>query len=427
MDNSGTQKVGAEAAFVQKGKRPRVLHAVTSAMGLCLMRGQPEFLRQAGFEVTLISAPASDQERTFSPEDACWVTVAIQREIAPFQDLRALWHLWRLMRRVRPDLTNVSTPKGGLLGGIAAWLTGVPCRFYTLRGLRLETSAGWRHRVLLLWERVACRCAHRVICVSESVRGKAVASGLVAAADAVVLGTGSSNGVDAKRFAPTPQLLARAAKVRKDCGIPADAPVVGFVGRLTRDKGLVELVAAYSQLSERFPALRLMLVGEFEDGDPVPENLRRRVETDPQIVHARFAADPAPWYHAMDVLALPSHREGFPNVVLEAGAAGKPVVAAAATGTVDAVLDGVTGRLIPVGDARALAKALAALLTNKPLAAAMGRAGRERVLREFRPEIIWSALVGEYRRMLEARGLVSQETAARKQGKPLAMVIGANS
>jgi len=310
---------------------------------------------------------------------------------------------------------SVSTPKAGLLGGLAAWLSRVPCRVYVLRGLRGETSRGARRFLLFFFERVACRMAHRVICVSESLREQAIRFGIVAPERAVVLGEGSSNGVDASRFAPTPERVRQAAALRISFGIPHDAPIVGFVGRFTRDKGIKDLLQSFSFLRESFPGLRLLLVGEFEKGDDVPADIRNQIFADPRIICTGFVRDPAPYYHVMDILALPSRREGFPNVVSEAHAAGKPVVGASATGIVDAVRDGIDGILVPVGDSRALAEAIAGLLRQPQLARKMGHAGRERAEREFRPQRIWAALLEEYSRLLHERGLPAPRKTASTQ------------
>jgi len=271
--------------------------------------------------------------------------------------------------------------------------------------VRGETSQGARRFFLLFFEHLACRLAHRVICVSESLRQKAISCGVVAPDCAVVLGGGSSNGVDVSWFAPTPERLGQASALRTSLGIPRDAAVAAFVGRFTRDKGIQDLLQAFSFLRESFPGLRLLLVGEFEKGDAVSAAIRNQVLADPQIICTGFVHDSAPYHHLMDVLALPSHREGFPNVVLEAHAAGKPIVGAHATGTIDAVSDGIDGILVPVADAQALAKAIAGLLRHPQLAREMGHAGRERVEREFHPRRIWIALLEEYSRLLHERGL----------------------
>ncbi len=378
------------------------------------MRGQLEFLREAGFEVMVITSPGEDLDAAGHSEGIKIHAVLMAREISPWRDLKSLLRLYRVIRCLRPSITNVGTPKAGLLGGIVASLTRVPCRFYTLRGLRCETATGSKLRILLLSERIACMCAHRVICVSESLRQKAVALGIVNPHRTLVLGSGSSNGVDASRYSFTPELLNRASELRQRLKIPLDAQVVGFVGRLTRDKGIIELVKAFSRLCETSLDVWLLLVGEFENGDPLPPDIRREIETNPKIIRTGFVPEATVYNHLMDVLALPTYREGFPNAVLEAHAAGKPVVATRATGVVDAVIDGVTGILVSVGDAEALAKGLEMLLTNKHSAAAMGSAGRERVQREFQQERIWKALAQEYSHLLSARGLPRPETESHR-------------
>lgn len=383
----------------------RVLYVLTSSLSVRLIRGQLDYLRKAGFEPTLVSSSGEELASAHVLEGIQTVSVPMVREISPCRDLLSLWWLRRVIHHLRPTITNVATPKAGLLGGISAWVCRVPCRFYILFGLRCETTTGFKRRLLLLTERIACLCAHRVICVSESLRQKALALGIVDAGRTLVLGSGTNNGIDAGRFAPTAELLRRAGQLRQQLGIPPEAPVVGFVGRLTRDKGVSELLEAYSRLRGCFPELRLLLVGDLEKGDPLPVEIRRYIESEPQIIHPGFVQNPALYYHVMDVLALPTHREGFSNVVLEAHAAGKPVVATRATGVVDTVVEAVTGILVPIGDAEGLANALALVLKDKVLAARMGNAGRERVRSEFQQERIWEALAQEYSQLLRAKGL----------------------
>ncbi len=386
--------------------RPGILYAGTSPLSVqWFLRGQLGHLREAGFDVTVVTAPGEGLDEARLSEGVETIAAPMVRSISPGRDLVALWRLWRIVGRLRPAITNVGTPKAGLLAGLAAWLSRVPCRVYTLHGLRLETVRGPMRPVLWMAEWIACHAAHRVICVSESVRRKALALDLVAPERAVVLGAGSCNGVDESRCAPGPEISRRARELRHNLGIAAVAPVVAFVGRLTRDKGIPELVDAFSRLRAAFPDLRLLLVGDFEDGDPIDPVLRRNIEAHPGIVRTGFVRDVYPYYHVADMLVLPTLREGFPNVVLEAHAAGKAVVATRATGVVDAVADGVDGILVPIGDPAALAEAVALLLRDPALAARMGRAGRERVLRHFRQQDVWDALLREYVGLLGASGL----------------------
>ena len=365
------------------------------------LAGQLRHLNNAGFQVTVLTR-RDDTIETFAAEQrAAFIPIAFEREISLLRDFRALWQLWRAFRRLAPDISHVGMPKAGLLGGLAAWLAGVPCRVYTLHGLRLETARGGRLLLLAFLERLACRLAHRVVCVSESVRSRAVKLRLVEPSKAVVLGSGSANGVDLKAYEDTEVLATAARRKREELGIPQTAPVIGFVGRLTRDKGVPELVAAFQTLREAYPELWLLLLGPLEEGDPVPDGVRRAIERDPRILAPGFAERPIAYYHLMDILALPSYREGFPAVVLEAAAAGKPVVGTRATGTVDAVAEGETGLLVPSGDVRALSQALSRLLDDPALAARLGQAARERVQREFENQRSWQELVSFYRQFFE--------------------------
>jgi len=386
--------------------RPRLVIAVNSSIAIGFLQGQLEYFQNRGFDATVLSPDRRKGEwEVARPEGVPIIEVPMEREISPIRDLVSFWRLWCVMRALCPAVTNVGTPKAGLLGGFAAWLNRVPCRFYTLHGLRFETTKGLKRRLLIYAERLACRFAHRVICVSQSVREKAIASGLTSREQTVVFGSGSCNGVDASRFAATPGMMRRAAELRRQLGIPAEAPVVIFVGRLTCDKGIPELMDAFLRLGNQFPDLRLLLVGCFEDEDSLPVYTRKSLETHSHVIFAGAVKDTAPYYAIADVLVLPSHREGLPTVVLEAHAAGKPVVGALATGIVDLVVDGETGLLFPVGDVPALAEALARLISDRALASKLGLAGQERVKREFQQEQIWEALHREYLGLLQMKEL----------------------
>ena len=392
-------------------ERPRLLFVVSSSLAVGYLQGQLQYFQNKGFDVTVLAPKTRKGEwEVPRPEGIPFLEVPMEQEIAPLRDLASLWRLWCTFRKLRPVVSNVGTPKAGLLGGIAAWLNRVPCRIYTLHGLRFETTKGLKRRILIYAERLACYFAHRVICVSESVREKAIAAGLASPKRMAVLGPGSCNGVDASRFAATPELMSRAAELRCQLGIPPEAPVVAFVGRLTRDKGIPELMEAFLRLDKQFPDLHLLLVGCFQNGDPVPADTRRCVETHPRVIFAGAVQDTAAYYAIADVVVLPSHREGLPMVVLEAHAAGKPVVGAAATGIVNIVLNGETGLLFPVGDAQALATALAKVIADKSLARKLGAAGQDRVKREFQQERIWEALYREYLELLQSRAAPASRT-----------------
>ena len=382
--------------------RPRLVFVLNSSIAIGFLQGQLEYFQSTGFDVTVLCPERRDGEwEVVRPENARLLELPMERAISPLRDVLSLWRLCKVFRALRPTVTNVGTPKAGLLGGFAAWLNRVPCRFYTLHGLRFETARGFRRQLLIFAERMACRFAHRVVCVSQSVREKAIACGLMDRERSVVFGAGSCNGVDASRFAPTPERIRRAAELRHHFRIPVQAPVVLFVGRLTRDKGIPELLQAFLQLDKRFPDLRLLLVGSFESGDPLPIDVRKCLEANDRVILAGAVKDPAPYYAMADILVLPSHREGLPTVILEGQAAGKPVIGASATGIVDLLVDGETGLLFPVGDASALAEAMALLLDDKDLASKLALAGQDQIKRNFQQQQIWESVRREYLQVLQ--------------------------
>jgi glycosyltransferase involved in cell wall biosynthesis len=397
----------------------RILIAVTSPMSWVFFMGTGGMLRDAGYEPILVSSPGEQLNLVGRDAGVRCAAIPMRREIAPLHDLLSLWRFCRLMHRVRPMLTDIGTPKAGLLGGLAAWLLGVPCRIYTLYGLRLETTTGLKRILLTITERVSCACAHRVICVSPSLRQRVIELKLVPAAKSTVVASGSIRGIDVQRFSPQVRDLEQNESLARSLGISPAAPVIGYVGRLTRDKGIRELITAFSRLRGKWPGLRLLLVGDLEDGDPVEPIVCQQMESDPAIVHIGFLADTAPYYGLMDVLVLPSYREGLGYTALEAQACGLPVVTTNATGAVDSVVDGVTGFHVPAGDWIALADRIDKLLCDPQLRLRMGQRGRERVVREFRHEVVEQALIEEYARLLDCRvGQHFQQRAASPAGIP---------
>lgn len=283
---------------------------------------------------------------------------------------------------------------------IGARIVGVPHRVYMLRGLRLETERGAKREILGAAERIAVACAHEVICVSPSLRDRFVASGYATSAKCRVLGSGSSNGIEVERFAATPERKREAAALRVELGIPVDAPVVGFIGRPVADKGIAELLAAFRIVLERFPAARLVLVGAGFANDHYAPEIEQALRDTPNVVLVGRVEEPAPYYAMMDVLAFPSHREGFPNAILEAAAASVPTVGARATGVVDGLVDGQTGLLVGVRAERELATGLIRYLESPDLRSKHGAAARERAVKEFSREIVWSRWNDEYRRLI---------------------------
>ncbi len=367
--------------------------------------GQIGFLKQRGFEVHACSSPGEYLRRFAEREQIPVHAVEMSRRITPFRDLVSLGRLWRRLRKLRPQIVHAHTPKAGLLGMLAARLAGVPVRVYTIHGLPLMTARGIKLSIHRWTEKLSCRLSHQVFCVSPSIREVTLAEGLCPADKVKVLLAGSCNGVDCEnRFNPTriPEQTRR--ELRASLGICPSAPVIGFVGRVVRDKGVVELTAAWQRLREEFPKSHLVLVGPFEARDPLPPQTEIALRRDRRVHLVGMVSDTSPLLSIVDVCVLPSYREGLPNVPLEASAMQIPVVATRIPGCVDAVRDGTTGTLVPPYDVPALVEAIARYLKDPELRQRHGRAGRQWVLRDFQPEAIWKALCREYERLLRENG-----------------------
>ena len=387
-----------------RGRRARVALVTTIPASLGFFGGQPAAFREHGYDVHAVASPGPELAIFAEREGVRAWPVTMTRQITPPRDLVALARLVTTFARMRPDIVHASTPKGGLLGMLAARLTFRPVRIFHIHGLPHETRTGVSRALLVGSTRVAAALADRVICVGPSVRDAAVGDGIVRRDKTVVLAHGSANGVDAlgrfdpDRLGPDPRRAGR-----EQLGLDPAGRIVGFVGRLAHDKGLDDLVGAWRTLRETDPDLRLLIVGPAEPDDPLAPATMAALHADDRIILTGPVIDPAAAMAAMDVLVLPTYREGLGLVLIEAGAMRVPVVATAVTGCVDAVIDGVTGMLVPPHAPDRLATAIARYLADPDLRARHGNAGRERALHDFDPAAIRAATVALYDDLLAAR------------------------
>lgn len=319
--------------------------------------------------------------------------VAIPRKIRPLADVLALFRLWRIFRSSRFDCVHSIMPKAGLLSMLAAAAAGVPVRFHTFTGQVWATRTGLARRFLMLMDRLIARLATNVLTDSLSQRDFLIANGIVKAGKISVLGNGSIVGVDPLRFAPDPEARKQG---RRDLGIGTGDFVFLFVGRLNRDKGVTDLLQAFAEISHRHSAAHLLLVGPDEDGYDarianLPEALRQRVH------RVGFTSQPERCMAVSDVICLPSYREGFGSVLIEAAAGGLPAVASRIYGISDAVVDGVTGILHEPGNVAEIVQGMLKLAEDQPLRSKMGAAARARAVEDFSEKLLTTAFRDFYR------------------------------
>lgn len=378
---------------------PRLLFAATSDESLLFLDGFPAYLRDRGWDVHVVSDPGPRLERAGRVPGVTAHALPMRRNPAPLADLLALFAWLRLLGRVKPDIVFAGTPKASLLAVVAAAVKRTPVRVYHVLGLRLESATGAGRRLLKSMELLTSRCATHVLAVSPSLADALAREGVVDRDRVAVLGAGSSHGVDAERFSPEAVARERAAS-RERLGLLPDDVLVGFVGRLNADKGLEALAGAIALLGD-LTRLHFVIVGEIDRTNAADT---ATLSSAPRVHVVGAAADPLPFYAAMDLLCLPTLREGMPNVVLEASACEIPVVTTDATGAVDSVVADVTGLVVPVGDARALAAALRRLALSPDERARLGKAGRSRMVSDFARDDVWSGQEAYLRKLLGTAG-----------------------
>lgn len=379
---------------------PKILLAVTADRSLGIQRGFPNYLAEKGWDVHVVSSsgPAQELHRRTYPK-VTYHNIQMVRAPRPLKDLVSLMRWVALLIKLRPDIISVGTPKAGLLGSLAARITRVPIRVYMLHGLRHEGLQGFKRTVYKLLERVTVASAHHVLAVSASVKDTAVAEKLGKSLRFDVVGQGSANGVDVLRYTVSDGSRMKARRSRWPNN--PSLPVIGFVGRIHPDKGIKLLAEAVTHLIAQRQPGRLLVIGG-SDG-PQSESMKA------QLIGSGFPVEftgpvgnMEEYYPLIDILSLPTMREGFPTVVLEAAAAGIPTVATSATGIADAIIDGETGSISYTRDSFEYATKLCSLLSDPDFRIKLGETAKARVENHFATEIVWRNQYQYYQTLFES-------------------------
>jgi glycosyltransferase involved in cell wall biosynthesis len=360
------------------------------------LRQQAAATAAAGHEVVLISSGGAEADWLRAIPGIRFQEIDIPRKISPWRDLRALWQLYALFRRESFDIVHSTTPKAGMLCAIAGWLARIPVRLHTFTGQAWVEMRGAARQAAKRGDWLTGHLDTLCYADSASQRDFIVSEGVCRANRIRVLGAGSLAGVDLARFDPGQWSAARAAALR-DLGIPPGFRVITFIGRLTRDKGLAELTKAFNAVRQRVPSV-LLLIGpaETEDG-----SLTHAATTgqDADVRMIGYSPEPQRYLAISDLLCLPSYREGFGNVVIEAASMGVPAVGTDIVGLRDAIVNGETGLLVPPKDAASLADAMLTLLTDESRRLAMGEQARRRAVSEFDAAKVNAGVIEESSRL----------------------------
>lgn len=396
------------APAVSVGRRV-ILLGTTVHFQLRYHAGLVEKLTEEGWHVHVVSSDGAWLERMSQVEHVVVHVVDMAREPSVWSDARALLEWLTILRRVRPDISFIGTPKAALLGNIASSVLGVPTRIYELHGLRLEGATGVGRHLLTLIERITCTLATRVVAVGPSLAQAAVAARVVKPSRVEVLGAGSPNGVPVEEIGRASRDAARLAELRTAHGIRADELVIVYVGRIARDKGIDVLLSAGTLLAGAGHVVRTILVGPVED-EAVRDQVAKTERTSHRVTLVGEADNVADYLGIATVFCLPTKREGLPTVVLEAFAARVPVVSTRATGVVDLVRHEETGLLSDIGDPVGMSLNIARIASDANLRASLTANAHNLVTREFDTKLVHKRYLDyleaceDHRRRTSSRG-----------------------
>ena len=355
-----------------------------------------ELREEEGYEVVAVSSPGPAMQDIEEREGVRTAAVAMERRMAPLKDLVSLWRLIRVFRREKPRMVHSITPKAGLLCMVAAWMCRVPVRVHTFTGLVFPTASGITKKILMFTDRLTCACATHVVPEGEGVKTD-LENHRITRKPLRVLGHGNIRGIDLAHYDRTPGVKARAAEIRRD-----NLFTFIFIGRLVGDKGINELVEAFSRLNKELPASRLILVGGREpELDPLRPETAAEIDRNPAIEDVGRQADVRPWLAAADALVFPSYREGFPNVVIEAGAMGLPSIVTDINGSREIIIDGKNGIIIPPRDTDALYNAMRTFVKDSMLTHRLASQARELAASRYEQSFVRRCLKDFYRQILQ--------------------------
>lgn len=379
-------------------ERKKIIRACTAAKSLYLIEEVLPKLKQQ-YNVLLLSSPGPGLNATCAKYGMKGFAINMERHISIFKDFMSLLRLIKLFRKEKPQMVHSITPKAGLLCMTAAWLARVPVRIHTFTGLIWPTATGYIRSILMTTDKLTCTFATHVIPEGEGVKNDLLTYGITKK-PLEVLGYGNVKGVNLKRFSCRPEVMEIVERMKK----ASQKFTFLFVGRIVGDKGINELVAAYNRLNQEMPNSRLILLGAYEDRlDPLSEDTRWLIETHPNIEFVGMKKDDelVAYYTAADCFVHPSYREGFPNVVLEAGAMGVPCIVTDINGSREIIKEGVNGVIIPSKDEQALYDAMLKMMTDNEARQHMADNARRMIAERFDNNYVQQCLLDFYQDVLK--------------------------
>jgi len=364
-----------------------------------LLEGQLTFMSQH-YQVIAVAADEKRLQKYGVDNNVDTYTVELTRAITPIADLKAVFKLTRFLRKEKPLIIHSHTPKAGIISMLAGWLAGVPIRLHTVAGLPLLEVQGFKRRILDSVEKLTYKLAHKVFPNSFELKNIILDLEYAKESKLKVLGNGSSNGIDTTYFDPQHYAEDFKADLKSTLGIPHEDIVFIFVGRLVKEKGIEELVRAFNELRLSSPKCSLLLIGPYEQElDPISEEIIKEIESNPKIITTGYKLDVRPYFAIADILTFPSYREGFPNVVLQAGAMSLPAIVSDINGCNEIIQNGENGIIIPVKSTEALKVAMKKLVDDVELRSRLTLNARHVIHEKYEREYFWQILLKEYKEL----------------------------
>jgi glycosyltransferase involved in cell wall biosynthesis len=368
-----------------------------------LLEGQLTFMDQY-FAVTAISAEKERLKKYGLDNKVNSFCVEMTREITPLKDLKAVFNLYSYFKKEKPLIVHTHTPKAGIVGMLAAKLAGVPIRLHTVAGLPLMETTGSKRKILNFVEKLTYALATKVYPNSKGLYDIILKERFASPSKLKVLGKGSSNGIDTEYFDPSKYPEEFKIKLKQELKLPDTNLVFVFIGRLVSEKGINELIKAFSKLHLSNPDCNLLLVGPFEQElDPLKPETLDIIRTHPGIISVGYQQDVRPYLAISDVLTFPSYREGFPNVVMQAGAMNLPAIVTDINGCNEIISEGKNGLIIPVKDENALYSSMLNLLKNAELRLSLASKARNEITSNYERKEFWKILLNEYKELEELK------------------------
>lgn len=417
-----------------------------------LLKGQHRFMSDNGFEVVGVSSQGPELQDVTDDEGIRTVALEMTRTISPLNDIKALWNFYKLCKKEKPNIVHSHTPKAGIVGMLGARLAGVPIRLHTVAGLPLMEATGAKRKILDFVEKLTYACATKVYPNSKGLYDFIVEHKYTSTEKLKVIGQGSSNGIDTNHFSPNQISDEQKDHLRNQLGIKKDDFVFIFVGRLVSDKGINELVEAFQRLETRdqesetrdqeleirdqeseirdqeleirgqeieifsgssrdlqvsspdLQVSKLLLVGPLEsDLDPLKAETLAEIESNPNIISVGYQKDVRPYFAISDCLAFPSYREGFPNVVMQAGAMGLPSIVSDINGCNEIIVEGKNGTIIPVKNSEAIKSAMEKMRKDEDYFRQLKANARPMIECRYEQKVVWEALLEEYRNQVKSK------------------------